>query len=81
MSDDERIPPDLEALDRSLSGIRFQPRASLGPEIEGRLRRGETPDEPGRWRFSRQARVVAGMAASLLLLAGLAAYLRPTASV
>jgi len=81
MSDDEGIPPDLEALDRSLSGIRLQPRASLGPEIEGRLRRGETPDEPGRWRFSRQARVVAGMAASLLLLAGLAAYLRPTASV
>jgi hypothetical protein len=81
MSDDERIPPDLEALDRSLSGIRFQPRPSLGPEIEGRLRRGGTPDEPGRWRFSRQARVVAGMAASLLLLAGLAAYLRPTASV
>jgi hypothetical protein len=81
MSDDEGIPPDLEALDRSLSGIRLQPRASLGPEIEGRLRRGETPDEPGRWRFSRQARVVAGMAASLLLLAGLAVYLRPTASV
>jgi len=81
MSDDERIPPDLEALDRSLSGIRFQPRPSLGPEIEGRLRRGGTPDEPGRWRFSRQARVVAGMAASLLLLAGLAVSLRPTASV
>ena len=81
MSDDERIPPDLEALDRSLSGIRFQPRASLGPEIEGRLRRGGMPDGPGRWRFSRQARVVAGMAASLLLLAGLAVYLRPTASV
>jgi hypothetical protein len=81
VSDDERIPPDLEALDRSLSGIRFQPRASLGPEIGGRLRRGGTPDEPGRRRFSRQARVVAGMAASLLLLAVLAAYLRPAASV
>ena len=53
MSDDEGIPPDLEALDRSLSGIRFQPRASLGPEIQGRLRRGETPSEPGGWRFSR----------------------------
>ena len=51
MSDDKGAPPDLEALDRSLSGIRFQPRASLGPEIEGRLRRGETPPEPDWWRF------------------------------
>ena len=81
MSDHEGIPPDLEALDRSLAGIRFQPRAALGPEIEGRLRRGEAPHEPGRWQLSRRARVAGGLAASILLLAGLAVYLRPTPSV
>jgi len=79
MSDEDDLPPELEALDRRLSEIRFQPRASLGPEIQGRLRRGETPGRrpPLAWR----PRLLAGLAASLLLLVGLAVYLLPAASV
>ncbi|HKU63043.1 MAG TPA: hypothetical protein VJQ44_17715 [Gemmatimonadales bacterium] len=72
-------PPELEALDRRLSEIRFQPRASLGPEILGRARRGEMPG--GRRIFSWHARSLAALAASLLLLVGLGLYLRPTSSV
>ena len=34
-------PPAHEALDRMLRGVRFAPRASLGPELLGRVRRGE----------------------------------------
>lgn len=41
MSGPEHLPPDLEELDRSLRGIHFEPRASLGPELAGRVRRGE----------------------------------------
>jgi hypothetical protein len=42
-------PLDLEALDRVLRGISFEPRSSLGPEILGRLRRSEpTPGEAPR---------------------------------
>jgi hypothetical protein len=40
MSDPERWPPELDSLDQRLRGIRFRPRASLGAELEGRLRRG-----------------------------------------
>ena len=41
MSDDQEIPPELAEMDRELRGILFHPRASLGPEVLGRLRRGE----------------------------------------
>jgi hypothetical protein len=79
MSNKDDLPPELEALDGRLSEIRFQPRASLGPEIQGRLRRGEMPGRrtPLVWR----PRGLAGLAASLLLIAGLAVYLRPAGSV
>ncbi|MBK7786145.1 MAG: hypothetical protein IPJ57_16850 [Gemmatimonadetes bacterium] len=36
-------PEDLRDLDRLLRGVRFEPRASLGPEIAGRWRQGERP--------------------------------------
>src|SRR3954463_4101447 len=81
MSDDQGVPPDLEELERQLSGIRFQPRASLGPEILGRIRRRESPDGRRRPRFPLQPRALAAVAASFLLLAGLLVYLRPAASV
>src|SRR3954471_21149832 len=81
MSDEAGLPPELEALDQRLSGIRFRPRASLGPELQGRVRQGETPTGDGRPRFSRQLRVLVGLAAALLLAAGLTLYLRPAASV
>ena len=79
MSEEADLPPELEALDRRLAEIHFQPRASLGPEIQGRLRRGETPGR--RAWLAWHPRQVAGLAASLLLLIGLALYLRPAASV
>jgi hypothetical protein len=42
-SRDPRFPDDVCALDRLLSTIRFEPRASLGPELQGRLRREREP--------------------------------------
>jgi len=41
VTDSSYLPPDLEAIDRSLREARFAPRASFGPELLGRLRRGE----------------------------------------
>jgi hypothetical protein len=81
MRDEDDLPPELEPLDQRLSEIRFQPRASLGPEIQGRLRRGDVPRGQGRPRWSPGPRVLAGLAASLVLAAGLALHLRPTAPV
>lgn len=40
------LPEEARDLDRALRGIRFRPRASLGPEILGRARREAAP--PGR---------------------------------
>lgn len=37
------LPEDLRELDATLRQIEFEPRASLGAEIEGRFRRGESP--------------------------------------
>lgn len=67
-------PPDLEALDRSLRGIRFEPRASFGPELLGRLRHGERPKStirPPRFRSALLA-----LAASLIVAAGSVLLLR-----
>jgi hypothetical protein len=59
-------PDDLRDVDRALRAVRFEPRASLGPEIAGRAGRGESP----RARPSRGRR---GLAAAMALAAGLAA--------
>ena len=75
MSPDPEVPPELEELDRSLRGIGFRPRASLGPEIVGRLRRGEpAKGAVSSWR-GRPA--LAAVAASLMLALGAALALRP----
>jgi hypothetical protein len=81
MTDDARIPPELEAIERRLAAIRFEPRASLGPELHGRIRRGEMPRGDRRAPFFRQPRLMLRLAAALLLTAGLTIYLRPRASV
>ncbi len=54
------LPEDLAALDRRLAAVRFEPRASLGPEIAGRAARGERPEprEPSRWRVPLAAAAV-----------------------
>lgn len=74
MSDEPAAPPGLEELDRRLKGVRFEPRASLGPEVLGRVRLGEFPERPARqWRGRR---ILAGFAAALALAAGTALALR-----
>ncbi len=79
MTPDPEVPPDLEELDRSLRGIGFHPRASLGPEIVGRLRRGErSRDAVPSWR-GRPA--LAAVAASIILVLGAAVALRGDAAV
>ena len=56
--------PELRELDRRLRDIAFAPRASLGPEILGRVRRGEPPAGAGPPRRRRQA--LATVTAALL---------------
>lgn len=64
MSEPSGVPPELVDLDRALRGVRFDPRSSLGPEIEGRVRRGEHPEENARRR--RFLRAVWGLTASVI---------------
>jgi hypothetical protein len=68
------MPPDLEEMDRALRGIRFRPRASLGPEVLGRLRRGERSKGAAPLRRRRPA--LAAAAAALMLFAGAALVFR-----
>lgn len=73
MNGEPDLPPELAELDRALSDIRFEPRASLGAEIAGRVRRGERPADTGRrlgflraaWGVTASV-IVALLAASLL---------------
>jgi hypothetical protein len=44
----KEMPDDLRDLDRKLRSVRFSPRASFGPELLGRLRRGDQPSGSGR---------------------------------
>ena len=81
MSDDPRLPPELEALERKLAAIRFEPRASLGPELLGRVRRGETPRVNRRAWFPWRLRTLRWVLAPLPLLTAVALYLRPPASI
>lgn len=80
MSEHPDLPAELEELDRSLRGISFRPRASLEPEVLGRMRRGEHSRGallPRPWR----RKALAALAAVLMLAAGAAVVLRATPSV
>jgi hypothetical protein len=79
MSHDPELPPELAELDRALRGVQFQPRASLGPELAGRLRRGERSKGADSPRRRRPALVAA--AAVLTLAAGLVLALRAPATI
>ena len=79
MSDDRDIPPELAEIDRDLRGVRFQPRTSLGPEVLGRLRRGERSKGAGPARRRRPA--LAALAAVLVAAAGAALALRGSGTV
>jgi hypothetical protein len=77
MSAPEDLPPELEELDRALGGVRFEARASLGPEILGRLRRGERAAPAAGSRHRRPA--LAALAAALVLVTAGALALRALA--
>jgi hypothetical protein len=79
VSEGRDIPPELAAIDRDLRGIRFQPRASLGPEVLGRLRRGER--SKGAVPPRRRRPALAALAAVLVAAAGAALALRGSGNV
>jgi hypothetical protein len=57
---------DLRRVDETLGAVRFAPRAALGPEIAGRVRRGEAPRgarPASRRRLLIASAVAAGAAA------------------
>lgn len=68
------LPEELAELDHLLREIRFQPRASLGPEIAGRARReAAAPPPPGR----RRAPLAIGLGLAALALGAAAAVIAP----
>jgi hypothetical protein len=77
--DAEELPPDLAEVDRALCGITFRPRASLGPEVVGRLRRGER--SKGAVSPRRRRVVFEALAAGVVLAAGTYLTLRSTPRV
>jgi hypothetical protein len=79
MSEERDVPPGLAEIDRELRGVQFQPRASLGPEVLGRLRRGER--SKGAVPPRRRRPTLAGLAAMLVLAAGIALALRGSGRV
>jgi hypothetical protein len=73
MSEEPRRSDDLGELDAALAKIRFRPRASLGPEVIGRLRHGERWKGAAPSRFSRPS--LWAIAAGLLVAATGGAWL------
>lgn len=63
-------PDDLDDLERKLQAMRFEPRASLGAEIAGRVRRGEQAVTPAP-RTSRVRRILGLAAGFSIVVAGL----------
>ena len=69
----DHLPAELGALDRQLRGVQFEPRASLGAELEGRARRGEhAPGVVSPWQsFAvRSALALVAVAAVAALVVG-----------
>jgi hypothetical protein len=79
MSGRDDLPPELEALDRALRGIAFEPRSSLGPEIVGRLRRGDRSG--GAVPGPKHRPALAAAAAALVVVMAGALALRTAGSV
>jgi hypothetical protein len=65
------MPDELKEMDRKLKSMRFAPRASFGPELLGRLRRGDqpAPTPSGVRRHFLSAAVVLLTAGTALALA------------
>ena len=79
MSGGEDLPRDLAEVDRALRDIAFRPRESLGPEVLGRLRRGER--SKSAVRPGRRRPMLPALAALLVLVSAAAIALRPPGSV
>ena len=62
--------PHFVETERLLVGLSFAPRASLGPEIAGRARRGEMPRGGPRRNRAAELRWMLGVAAAMLLTVG-----------
>jgi hypothetical protein len=75
----EEPPASVRGLDESLRRVRFEPRASLGPEVFGRLRRGEQSKGAAQLRWRRPALLLSSGIAAIGALAtvGLRAYEQP----
>lgn len=68
MTPDDLPPPEARDVEALLRRARFEPRASLGPELAGRWRRGERPRRPPRWRGWHGGAVLLGVATAALLV-------------
>lgn len=69
----DHVPADLDALDRQLRAVQFEPRASLGCELEGRARRGERAQgdvSPLQSFAVRSALALVSVAAAAALVVG-----------
>jgi hypothetical protein len=78
MTEPDDLPPELRELESALRGVGFEPRASLGPEIVGRLRRGE-PE--GSIAVRRRRPMLAALVAGLTAAAAVGLAIRQPASV
>lgn len=72
MTQPPEMPDELSPLDAALRKVRFRPRASLGPELIGRVRRGERLKGDASPRFNRPA--LWAIAAALLIAVTGGAY-------
>jgi hypothetical protein len=72
--------PHCDDAERLLAGIHFHPRASLGPEIVGRARRGEAAVGDFRPRRVLALRPMLGLAAALILITGSAFLVQRSSS-
>jgi hypothetical protein len=70
VSERDDVPPDLKGLDHALHGVEFRPRESLGPEMLGRLRRGEASKGAVSPRRRRPALGALAAAAAAVLALG-----------
>lgn len=69
MSGRDDLPPDMEDLDRALRVVRFAPRESFGPELAGRVRRGERSKGAAPFRrIPPGLRMALGVGAVILVL-------------
>jgi hypothetical protein len=77
------VPDDLRELDRVLGSVRFDPRSSLGPEIDGQARRDEggrrpvPAGSPAGWLALAAAAMIAAAAFALPWMHGFGTRAEP----